>query len=331
MDCVLGYHLNPLTCGVARFNRALAEQLGLPVHPMFGAAGLAAEAPLLSFKTSEMSQADLVRLAEVADDERIWPDLRLFFHDYSGTRVERTLIDRAQKVYCGNEALVAQLTPLHASVVQAWCPGYLFERRQFEADAEIKIYTFGMAHKLRTDHFRTLRQLLERTGRSYIVYISAAIHEGTSLDDSFTGAYEELKAIFGDRVFFIGFVSDAALYSFLKDSTYFAAFFETGVRANNTSVSTAMQCGAVVLTNLDDQSPPEFQHLRSVIDIRQCEDGLPLEAEALARVAEGGRQAAKRRGWAPLKELFLREEAGLRGAADDVSRTDPAAFGVVSA
>ncbi len=170
-----------------------------------------------------------------------------------------------------------------------------------------------MAHKLRTDHYGALRRLLEASGKSYIIYISAAIHEGTSLDDSFTGAYEELRTIFGDRVFFLGFISDAALSSFLDGSTYVAAFFENGVRANNTSVSTAMQCGAVVLTNLDDQSPSDFRHLESLVDIRQCTDGLPLDPAVLATIGENGRRAAARRGWTPLRDLFLREEAQLDG------------------
>ena len=29
MDCILGYHLNPLSCGIAKFNLALARQLGV--------------------------------------------------------------------------------------------------------------------------------------------------------------------------------------------------------------------------------------------------------------------------------------------------------------
>lgn len=308
MDSVIGYHMNPLTCGVARFNRAVGDQLDLPVFSMFSEEGLAAQRPLLSFKASEMSDAALQRLGGLAERPEIWPHLRLFFHDFSATTVESKLIRRAEKVYCGNEILSDLIRPLHANVVEAWCPGYLFEKREFK-DADIEIYTFGMAHKLRADYYRALRDLLERTGKSYIIYISAAIHEDTSLDDSFTSAYEELREIFGDKVFFVGFVSDAALHAFLKRCTFFAAFFQNGVRANNSSVSTAMQCGAVVLTNLDQGSPAEFRHLETLIDIRQCNGSLLLDEASLAKIAASGRAAADKLGWPPLLDLFAHEES----------------------
>lgn len=309
MDCILGYHLNPLTCGVARFNRALGDQLGLPVYSMFSEEGLAAKQPLLSMKVSEMAPAALDRLADLAGKAGLWPELRLFFHDYSGVPLEATLLRRARKVYCGNGLMAAQIRPLYPGIIEAWCPGYLFERRTFEPDWEIKIYTFGMAHKLRTDYFYRLRDLLEQSGKKYIVYISAAVHEDTALDDSFTAAYEELKGVFGNRVFFLGFVSDAALHGFLKECTYFAAFFQSGVRANNSSVSTAMQAGATILTNLDDASPPEYRHMETVVDINQCAGALPLDPTILARIAEGGKAIATKYGWAPLLELFKRAEA----------------------
>jgi hypothetical protein len=308
MDCILGYHTNPLTCGIARFNRALADQLGLKVVRVFSDEALAAKTPLLSFKASEMSPHALDRLGALAARTEIWPGLRLFFHDFTGTEVERRLIERAQKIYCGNDVLAAQMQPLHPNVIKAWCPGYLFERREFDTDAEIKIYTFGMAHKLRTDYFDRLHTLLERSGKRYVVYISAAIHEDTSLDDSFTAAYLELQKIFGDRIFFLGFVSDAALHAYLKTCTYFAAFFQSGVRANNTSVSTAMQAGAVVLTNLDEGSPSEFRHGETLVDIRQCDEMLPLDQSQLGKIALAGRDLSVRLGWPPLVELFGREE-----------------------
>jgi hypothetical protein len=263
-------------------------------------------------KLSEFEPDDAARLGEIASDPDIWPGLSLFFHDYSAAQTEARLLRRARRVYCANEALVRELSPLHHDVVQAWCPGYLFDERRFDADAEVKIYTFGMAHKLRVDYYYRLRDLLIASGKPYSIYISAAIHEGTSLDDSFTAAYEELSSIFGDRVYFLGFVSDTALYNFLVECTYFAAFFQSGVRANNTSVNTAMQCGAVVLTNLDEASPADFKHLESLVDIRQCSDALPLDKQQLARIGNRGREVVARLGWQPLVDLFKRYEADLK-------------------
>ena len=312
MDSILTYHTNPLTCGVARFNKALGCQLGLPVHQMFSPEGLAAQRPLLSMKLSEFEPEDAARLGEAAVDPKIWPGLNLFFHDYSAAQPEARLLRRARRVYCANEFLVRELTPLHKDVVQAWCPGYLFDQRRFDADAEVRIYTFGMAHKLRVDYYYRLKELLDASGKRYSIYISAAIHEGTSLDDSFTAAYEELTTIFGERVYFLGFISDGALFNYLADCTYFVAFFQSGVRANNTSVNTVMQCGTAVLTNLDEASPSDFKHLESVVDIRQCGDALLLDKDRLVAIGNRGREVAARLGWPPLLDLFKSREADLK-------------------
>jgi len=311
MDCILSYHMNPLTCGVARFNKALADKLSLPMMSLFSDEARRVRRPLLSLKLSEFTEPDAERLEAVVDDWDPAIEPRLFLHDWTATPVEAKLLRRATTVYCGNEALVSELAPLHANVVEAWCPGHLFDAVPFPEDVDISVYTFGMAHKVRADYYYRLRDLLEATGKSYCLYISAAIHEGRSLDDSFTSAYEELKAIFGDRIFFLGFISDTGLYNYLIRCTYFAAFFGSGVRANNTSVNTAMQMGAVVLTNLDEHSPPDYRHLESLVDIRQCEDGLPQDREVLARVAERGKAVAAVHGWDPLLELFRAREAEL--------------------
>lgn len=311
MDSILSYHMNPLTCGVARFNRALADRLNLPMVQMFTETAQSFRRPLLSLKLSEFTEPDAHRLEEMVDhwDDRLEP--RLFLHDWTATPVEAKLLRRAKTVYCGNEALVQELKPLHTNVVEAWCPGHLFDAVPFPEDVDISVYTFGMAHKVRADYFYHLHDKLEATGKSYCLYISAAVHEGKSLDDSFTAAYEELKQIFGNRIFFLGFISDTGLFNYLKRCTFFAAFFGSGVRANNTSVNTAMQVGSVVLTNLDEHSPPDYRHMESLIDIRQCEGGLPLDRDLLDRIAGRGREVAAVHGWSPLIDLLRAREPEL--------------------
>jgi hypothetical protein len=167
MDCVLSYHMNPLTCGVARFNKALADRLNLPFLPIFSHEAANFRRPLLSLKLSEFLEADALRLEAVVDgwDKRMEP--RLFLHDWTATPVEAKLLRRARTVYCGNEALVAELKPLHEQVVEAWCPGHLFDAVPFPEQVDISLYTFGMAHKVRADYFYQLHDLLESTGKSY--------------------------------------------------------------------------------------------------------------------------------------------------------------------
>ena len=71
---------------------------------------------------------------------------------------------------------------------------------------------------------------------------------------AFVVTFEELQAIFGGQVYFMGYLSDTAVFNHLLDSSYLAAFFEKGLRAN-TTVNAAMECGCTVITNLDGHSP----------------------------------------------------------------------------
>jgi len=179
---------------------------------------------------------------------------------------------------------------LRPDAIEAWCPSTVLEPVRFTPTG-LSVFSFGMAHKVRADHYRRLRMLLEGTGRDYRLYLSTALHEDTTLDGSFTSAFEELRDIFGPRIHFLGYLSDTAVYNSLLTSTFFAAFFERGVRANNTTVNAAMSCGAVVVTNLDAFSPPAFVHLDNVIDIGRC-DELPTAPATLAAIGERGRLTA---------------------------------------
>jgi hypothetical protein len=92
-----------------------------------------------------------------------------------------------------------------------------------------------------------------------------------------------------------------AVYNELRRATYFAAFFPGGVRGNNTTVAAAMETGAVVVTNLDRWSPPEYVHLENVIDIEQC-DELPADPAVLERLRARAAETAAARGWDALVE-----------------------------
>jgi hypothetical protein len=116
--------------------------------------------------------------------------------------------------------------------------------------------------------------------------VSTALHENTSFDGSFIVRHEELLSIFDGRVYFMGYLSDTAVFNHLVDCTFLAAFFEKGLRANNTSVNAAMECGCAVITNLDEDSPRGFTHMKNIIDINVC-DRLPdfSQAEKIGRAA----------------------------------------------
>src|SRR5688572_638698 len=271
IDCIAGYHLNPWTCGIAKFNAILAKHLSVPVVGLRAVELGSHRRPLLSVKLSEFSSAD-------AADLDVWAtskagQFELFLHAFDATEVEKRLVAAAGKVYCGNSELFTELQAMRPDIQELFCPGTILNPQRFQR-TELSVFTFGMAHKIRVPLYRRLRDLLDASGHSYSVYVSTALHENTSFDGSFVVRFEELQSIFNGNVYFMGYLSDTAVYNHLMDCTYLAAFFEKGLRANNTSVNAAMESGCAVITNLDEHSPAGLVHMKNVIDINLC-DALP--------------------------------------------------------
>jgi len=276
-DCIAGYHLNPWTCGIAKFNTLLARHMSLPVVGIGSSEINQYGTPLLSMKISEFSPEDARALDTWAAGHQ--GGYELFLHAFEGTALEQRLIATASRVYIGNRELAARLAPLRPDAVEAFCPGTLLNPQRFQR-TELSVFTFGMAHKIRVPLYRRLHDLLEATGQSYSVYVSTALHENTSFDGSFVVRFEELQAIFSN-IYFMGYLSDTAVFNHLVDCTFLAAFFEKGLRANNTSVNAAMECGCAVITNLDEHSPRGLVHMKNIIDINEC-DRLPGDEQAAA-------------------------------------------------
>jgi len=287
IDCIAGYHLNPWTCGIAKFNTILGRHLSLPVVGIGSSELGQYRKPLLSIKISEFTPDDAGVLDGWAAGHQ--GQYELFLHAFDSTPIEQRLIAGAARVYSGNQELSRMLAPLRPDTVELFCPGTLLNPQRFQR-TELAVFTFGMAHKIRVPLYRRLHDLLEATGKSYSVYVSTALHENTSFDGSFVVRFEELQAIFNGQVYFMGYLSDTAVFNHLVDCTFLAAFFEKGLRANNTSVNAAMECGCAVITNLDEHSPQGLVHMKNVIDINAC-DRLPGDEQAAA-IGKAAREIA---------------------------------------
>lgn len=293
IDCIAGYHLNPWTCGIAKFNAILAKYLGVPVVGLRAVELGSYRRPLLSLKLSEFSAEDAADLDLWCHSHR--ERFELFLHAFDGTEIEQRLVAAAARVYCGNSELFQNLRSTRPDILELFCPGTILNPQRFQR-TELSVFTFGMAHKIRVSLYRRLYELLEATGRSYAVYVSTALHENTSFDGSFVVRFEELQSIFNGQVFFMGYLSDTAVFNHLMDCTFLAAFFEKGLRANNTTVNAAMESGCAVITNLDEHSPQGLVHLQNVIDINCC-DRLP-DDEHIQRIGRAARDIAQGRyGW----------------------------------
>lgn len=293
IDCIAGYHMNPWTCGIAKFNDVLARRLEIPAVPIQSAELARFSRPLLSIKLSEFTGDDAAALDGWTSAHA--GRYELFLHAFDGTPIEHRIVAAAARVYCGNRELAELLRPERPDAQELFCPGTILNPQRFQR-SEITVFTFGMAHKIRVPLYRRLRDLLEATGKSYSVYVSTALHENTSFDGSFVVRFEELQSIFNGQVYFMGYLSDTAVFNHLMDCTYLAAFFERGLRANNTTVNAAMESGCAVITNLDEHSPAGLSHMANVIDINRC-DRLPDVDETLT-IGRAARDTAHARyGW----------------------------------
>jgi hypothetical protein len=290
---VVTHHRSGFRSGVARFNELLANRLGVPLYGL-GDDGPGWAQSLLSFKVSELADSERDALAVRLDG---W-DGEVFLHELSGLELERELVARARRVHCGNLEIYDGVRGLTDRAQALWAPGLVTDRREYQMPV-VTVFSFGMAHKIRTDMFRRLRGLLDALERPYEVYVSAANHETARLEDA-EEIFAEMHEIF-PGFFFLGNLSDVAVYNELKRTTFFAAFFDRGVRANNTSVAAAMETGAVVVTNLDEHSPPEYVHLENVIDIERC-DRLPTDSAVLDGLRRRAAETSAELGWDRLVE-----------------------------
>jgi hypothetical protein len=296
VEAVVTHHRDGFRSGVARFNELLAARLGVPLYGIDDDGEPGWPQSLFSFKVSEMGERERDALA--GRFRRVGWRGEVYLHEWSGLDLEREIVERARCVHCGNLEIHDQVRGLNPALDDVWTPGLLVDRRDYE-HADLSVFSFGMAHKIQAGAFRRLRQLLDGSGRTYAVYVSAANHETSSLEDA-EAVFREMHDVF-PSLYFLGNLSDVAVHNQLREATFFAAFFPRGVRANNTTVAAAMETGAVVVTNLDEHSPAEYVHMENVIDIGRC-DELPTDPVMLDGLRARAAETARTRGWDDLLE-----------------------------
>lgn len=240
IDAVLSYHLNPQTCGVAKWSAQLAARLGVP-HGRLDALGY--RHPLLSIKCSELVGPWHCRLPDT--------DFDLFLHDVPLTG--RDHVWRARRVYAAN-AFIAQILreDVRVDIVEAFCPSTVNGNPSRGA---YRVLVFGMAHKLLLPHFEALKQQLEIEHPDYTIELSTAVHEGSPWDEALTQSVDAMRGIFGDRLRVLGYLGDDALAKELREVDAVACYYVPALRANNTSYWAALEAGKTIYTNRDEYSP----------------------------------------------------------------------------
>lgn len=263
---ILTYHTNTFGCGVAKFNNILAKKIGCEMHQIFSKYNKKKRV-LISIKLSEFEPNDKIRLRKLLTDIS---NFDVFFHDFSFTNVEQYLIKKAKKIICGNQEIskkILRINPLYKNkIISLWSPSTLAIGKH--SKKKINLLSFGMSHKIQIKKFKKLRKLLNSEfGKDYCIRISLALHEYKSFDDEYLKPYKLLKKIFNNNLLFLGFASDDFLSQELKQCDYFIAFFEKGVRDNNSSVVAALEHNCNIITNLDSHSPKIFFNHSKIFNI----------------------------------------------------------------
>lgn len=277
IDAVLSYHLNPFTCGVAKFNLELAKRLDVPCVPIGLVPG---RRLLLSVKAAELDASTLAWLVEHLRPSHY----DLLLHDRPSERQYDALMAGAGRVFYADEI---------------GCPSTVHGH---DFTPPKRILTFGMAHKIQTAHHQKLKALLDASPEPYAVQLSTGVHEGSPWDTAMTEAAEALRAIYGDQLRVMGYLADDALSDAIRDAWAVAAFFDPAMRANNTTVWAALERGCCLITNLDEQSPQGCVHGLNVLDINRL-DHLP-DRVTLDAIGAEGRKVAEVYSWERLIEAI---------------------------
>lgn len=272
--CIVSFHTNPFTCGVARFNRSLADEMGVPMLSIDAFAASPIENSLLSIKFDEMSAAAIEVLKEQLIENKLL--FNLLLHDLDGSDDEILFCRKANKLFTAKNELRQKIKELRPDSIATFAPGAAVV--EFEGVFDLTLITFGMAHKIRSVGYKKLGDLLAKDSRRIQLEISTALHEGTTFSEEFFSINSEISAVFKGNVKFLGFLADSEVSRRLTSASALIAFFPFGVRENNTTVLSAMAHGCAVITNVDSESPSWMEHGVSVFDIDQL-DTFPSEIE----------------------------------------------------
>lgn len=238
-DAVWTVDHHPSLCGVAKFSHQLADRLGVPCVP-------------IKLKTPGNNVLISVRQSELPRTGFFLPHrYSLFLHDWDGGN--EGMIRRAERVFAANPVIAEHVRVRRPDVQTVFAPAMIQGNHTRGA---YQVLTFGMAHKLKAENYRALKEQLDRSGQDYTVSVSTAVHEGSPWDATARVA-DELRAIFGDRLRVLGYLADDALAKELQECDLVALFYEPALRANNTTYWAAKAAGKPVVTNRDEHSPPD--------------------------------------------------------------------------
>ena len=201
---VISFHTNPYTCGVARFNQALAKSMQVPIESISQFVASQEKVSLLSLKFDEIPVDVSARLLEDINLESAVFDL--FLHGINRSVIETKFIAKANRVIVASREYAELIREQRKDVIALFAPGAGMSGLRSTFD--ITLLTFGMAHKIRSEGYRKLGAILNPDSRTFQLEISTALHDGTSFSEDFFSVGSEIGEVFEGNVSFLGFLAD---------------------------------------------------------------------------------------------------------------------------
>jgi hypothetical protein len=303
---VVSSHENPALSGVAKFGLDVASKTGAKFVSIKEEVEYGRSPVFFSLKLTDAKSEDfdaLEKLLERFKEQNVTFDL--FMHQFSNHVIEKEFFSLSRYIYCGNNEMFSNLGEYKDKGILAWCPPSVDFKQDLESSSILQIFSFGMAHKVKVNYHEQMKNALEKLQVDFSLWISYAFHEKANFSD-FKKISLDLHNIYGDKMRYLGFLSDDGVNYFLNKSHMAIAFFEDGVRANNTSVYASMQRKCAVITNLDNYSPDWLAHGKNILDIKKLEKE-NLLMESIINIGENAYiDAYKYARWDSLIELFAK-------------------------
>lgn len=295
---IVTFHTNPYTCGVARFNIALAESLDVPLVTLSDFLSKPISGALLSIKCEEIGEENSGNLSQflVSSAEKF----DVYLHGWDNSDAEEIVITQAARIFTATMEMADAIRNSRNDVQSTFAPGANPSPVMKQVDCTL--LTFGMAHKIRVAGYRKLGEILHGDSRTFRLEISTALHEGTTFSEDFFTVGKEIREVFDGNVSFLGFLADEEVSNRMRAADALVAFFPHGVRENNTTVLSAMSHGCAVITNIDKYSPSWMIHGSSVFDIDKMTN-FPSDRE-LEEVGINARQAVAPYSFSQLSQII---------------------------
>jgi glycosyltransferase involved in cell wall biosynthesis len=295
---IVTFHTNPYTCGVARFNIALAESLQIPLLTLKDFLAKPISGALLSIKCEEIGEENSGELSRflVSSSEKF----DVYLHGLDSSEAEQIVIAQAARIFTATLEMADAIRSSRIDVLSTFAPGA--NPSPVLKQVDCTLLTFGMAHKIRVDGYRRLGEILHGDSRTFRLEISTALHEGTTFSEDFFTVGKDIREVFDGNVSFLGFLADEEVSNRMRSADALVAFFPHGVRENNTTVLSAMSHGCAVITNIDRYSPSWMVHGLSVFDIEKMTQ-FPSTTE-LEEVGRNAKQAVSPYSFSQLSKII---------------------------